>query len=276
MIGWALYSESELIFWRVLAYLAVFHFVRQQFGWMILYRARGGETGGVSRWVDTVVIYLATIYPLVYWHAHLGEKSFEWFREGDCVAVPMLLAQVLEPIYWLALSAYALRSLLAYRSGRGSPGKDLLVLTTAVCWHVGIITYSSDYAFTVTNVIIHGVPYVVLVYWTSRKSRSEPEAGVSAGRRGAGRRWLVLLATIWVLAYAEELVWHHTLGQERGWLFGERSQLGEQFVGLRQWLVPLLAVPQLTHYVLDGFIWKWRSNPDFRLVEGAAARRAQR
>ena len=141
---------------------------------------------------------------------------------------------------------------------------------------MGIITYSSDYAFTVTNVIIHGVPYVVLVYWTSKRSRSEPEAGVSAGRRGAGRRWLVLLATIWVLAYAEELVWHHTLGQERGWLFGESSQLGEQLVGLRQWLVPLLAVPQLTHYVLDGFIWKRRSNPDFRLVEGAAARRAQR
>src|ERR1044072_5177344 len=29
----ALYSESAALFWRALAYLAVFHFVRQQYGW---------------------------------------------------------------------------------------------------------------------------------------------------------------------------------------------------------------------------------------------------
>ena len=55
-IGWALYSESEMLFWRVLAYLAVFHFVRQQYGWMALYRARGGEGAGVGRWIDTAAI----------------------------------------------------------------------------------------------------------------------------------------------------------------------------------------------------------------------------
>src|ERR1044071_6913743 len=37
-IGVALYSEGELVFWRVLAYLAVFHFIRQQYGWVALYR----------------------------------------------------------------------------------------------------------------------------------------------------------------------------------------------------------------------------------------------
>jgi hypothetical protein len=26
-------------------------------------------------------------------------------------------------------------------------------------------------------------------------------------------------------------------------------------------IVPLLALPQLTHYVLDGYIWRRRSNP---------------
>ena len=41
----ALYSRGELVFWRALAYLAVFHFVRQQYGWMALYRARMGEHG---------------------------------------------------------------------------------------------------------------------------------------------------------------------------------------------------------------------------------------
>ena len=32
-VGVALYSEGELTFWRALAIVAVFHFVRQQYGW---------------------------------------------------------------------------------------------------------------------------------------------------------------------------------------------------------------------------------------------------
>jgi hypothetical protein len=31
--------------------------------------------------------------------------------------------------------------------------------------------------------------------------------------------------------------------------------------GFENVLVPLLAVPQITHYVLDGFLWRRRSNP---------------
>jgi hypothetical protein len=48
LIGVALYSESELTFWRVLALLAVFHFVRQQFGWINLYRAKLKEESNIT------------------------------------------------------------------------------------------------------------------------------------------------------------------------------------------------------------------------------------
>ena len=64
-VGVALYSEGELNFWRVLAIVAVFHFVRQQYGWVALYRRKVGETerclSGVSAWVAWVVwVALAT------------------------------------------------------------------------------------------------------------------------------------------------------------------------------------------------------------------------
>src|ERR687890_1356441 len=64
-MGVALYSEGEALFWRALAYLAVFHFVRQQYGWVALYRARSGERGRLGRWIDTAAIYAATVYPLI-------------------------------------------------------------------------------------------------------------------------------------------------------------------------------------------------------------------
>ena len=66
-VGVALYSEGELNFWRVLAIVAVFHFVRQQYGWVALYRRKLGETERWTWWIDAVAVYLATVYPLAYW-----------------------------------------------------------------------------------------------------------------------------------------------------------------------------------------------------------------
>jgi len=249
-LGVGLYSLGTVVFWRCLAYLAVFHFVRQQYGWVALYRAKAGERDRLGKWIDTLTIYLATIYPLVYWHSHLPRR-FWWFLRGDFQNIPKIIANVLEPLYWIMLAVYFLRT-----AARGfpNPGKDLVVFTTALCWYVGIVAINSDYAFLVTNVVIHGVPYLVLVYWYGFLR--------TPGTRPRYQTLAFFVATIWVLAFAEELLWDRVVWKERSWLFGPSWRLDEW-----KWLlVPLLALPQFTHYALDGFIWKRRSNPDFTLV----------
>lgn len=248
-IGAAVYSESPMGFWRTLAYLAVFHFVRQQYGWVALYRRRGGEQSRIGWWVDALAIYLATVYPLIHWHTELP-KNFHWFLDGDFARLPDIAASVAMPLYWLAMLAYVVRA--AYRGWfhhAWNPGKDIVVATTAVCWYVGIITFNSDYAFTVTNVIIHGVPYMVLVYWYG-------VIGRSPGRRGNLRYIVPFLGIVWMLAYIEELLWDISIWHQRTWLFGTLVDLD----WFQAALVPLLAVPQITHYVLDGFIWRRRNN----------------
>jgi hypothetical protein len=259
VLGVALYSEGDMLFWRVLAYLAVFHFVRQQYGWVALYRARRGERDRAGWWIDACAIYLATIYPLVYWHSNLP-RHFWWFLPNDFARLPGIVAQIIEPIYWLALAAYAARSLYRWLvKGVVNPGKDIVVVTTAVCWYAGIVAYNSDYAFTVTNVIIHGVPYLALVYWYARTRRTET---TSKPYRWLARGPIMFLLTLWLLAYVEELFWHRGMWHERAWLFGGAWDVQS----FKVWLIPLLALPQLTHYVLDGFIWRRRSNPNFRLI----------
>jgi len=257
-VGVALYSEGDLLFWRALAYLAVFHFVRQQYGWVALYRARLGEKDRLGKWLDAATIYLATVYPLVYWHAHLPRK-FWWFLKGDFGALPALFVDVLQPVYWTVLGLYGLRSLYRlFVRGEANPGKDVVVVTTAFCWYVGIISFNSDYAFTVTNVVIHGVPYLVLVYWYSRTRR---DATVGPYRILASSP-ITFLFTLWILAYVEEMLWDRGVWHERGWLFGG----GWDLQSLKVWFVPLLALPQLTHYALDGFIWRRKNNPTFSLL----------
>lgn len=295
LAGIAVYALGDFVFWRCLAYLAVFHFVRQQYGWMALYRRKAGERG--SRWLDTLAIYLATGYPLLWWHA-ASPREFVWFMRGDFVTASegtawlSLVVNVVAGLYWLTMTAYAVHAFRQYWQGRGNPGKDIVLLTTAVCWYVGIVALNSDFAFTVTNVIIHGVPYMALVFWHWRKTQElrvanaaapenvpgycEPPAAHETSLQESQRRshsaipagtaqksaWLrplvVFVATVWLLAFCEELWWDRAVYHDRGWLFGSPLEM----TGWHGLLVPLLAVPQFTHYLLDGFIWRRRNNPE--------------
>jgi len=247
------YSLSWVWFWRILAYLAVFHFVRQQAGWVALYRARCRETDRVSGALDQALIYLATIYPLLYWHAHLP-RDFDWFLPGDFLALPRILAQVAGAVYAVLIVLYAWTIWQRWQSGRANPGKDLVIATTAACWYFGIVVWNSEFAFTVTNVIIHGVPYFALTVWYQRMRKRQTARGPVPTILGT---WWGMLLTVWLCAYVEELCWDRSVWHERGWLFGPPWAWPEG-----HWLwVPLLAVPQVTHYVLDGFIWRRKSNP---------------
>jgi hypothetical protein len=256
-VGVALYSEGDLTFWRALAVVAVFHFVRQQYGWVALYRRKLGETDHWTWWIDTVAVYLATIYPLAFWMTSLP-RNFQWFIENDFYPLPDFVDDILFPIYLLSLAAYAAKSLYFYFSGGVfNPGKDIVVGTTALCWYVGIVHFNSDYAFTVTNVIIHGVPYFALI-WFYMKARRESTGSVY---RMFASNWIVFLATVWAFAYLEELFWNRGVWHERNWMFG-----GDwDWSAWKVYLVPLLAVPQLTHYILDGFIWRRRGNRDLNV-----------
>jgi len=259
LVGVALYSESALTFWRVLAYIAVFHFVRQQYGWVALYRAKAKETSRLTWWIDAVTVYLATVYPLAFWMTRLP-RNFEWFVQNDFLNLPQLVETLLFPVYLLALATYFIKTVYLYFSqGFLNPGKDIVVATTAVCWYLGIVFYNSDYAFTVTNVIIHGIPYFAIVYFYAKARRET----ASNFYRFLSSNWLIFLATLWALAYLEELFWHRGIWHERLWMFGPEWEWSRD---LKTWIIPLLALPQLTHYVLDGFIWRRKSMGEIRLI----------
>lgn len=259
--GVALYAAAGPgMFWRVVAYLAVFHFIRQQYGWVMMYRARNGERDQLGRWLDGATVYAATLYPVIHWHAHLP-REFWWMKPRDFIGgLPAWTAEVAGWIYLALLAAYVARALVQRPV---SWGKHLVVATTAACWYVGIVATNSDYTFTVTNVFIHGIPYLALVYVYARNAARERESagGTTAqllGPAGSrGRGVIVFLATLWLVAYVEELIWDRTIWHDREWLFGDGIDVG----GAAVVLVPLLAMPQLAHYVLDAFLWRRRSNP---------------
>lgn len=258
--GVALHSFGAWVFWRVVTYFAVYHFVRQQYGWLALYRRRGEDRSKLDYPLDTATIYAATLYPLIWWHAHMP-RNIIWFTPGDFVTgLSEPVATALLPVYWGLLVAFIGRQAYIACAGgfdakRVGWGKVQLVLTTWFCWYVGIIAFDGDYAFTVTNVLHHGIPYLYLTYRYGRARREqEPSSGVGLLLRWGVPAFVSLLALI---ALAEETFWDRYVWHDHEWLFGTHPDMSDH---LLLWLVPLLAMPQLTHYFLDGFIWKMKKN----------------
>jgi hypothetical protein len=245
-LGVLTHAISGRLFWTLLAYAAVFHFVRQQRGWVALFHRRNPETSRADRILDTVAVYTATLYPLAYWHAHLP-RHFHWLIEGDFLVIPSLAPDVitaLAPAYYALLATYGARQAQLWTRGKLIAGKALIVLSTFACWYLGIVAFDSDYAFTATNVLIHGVPYFALTYRYGRMRAADGEPAPALARvLKLGALGVVVL--FGVVALGEELLWER-------WVWSD-DPLGRIALVL---VVPLLALPQATHYALDGFIWK--------------------
>ncbi|RYU79434.1 hypothetical protein [Hymenobacter persicinus] len=255
LAGAALHYVGGLLFWRVLAYLAVFHFIRQQYGFLRLYARH--EPSSRARQLDAAVIYYATIYPLLYWHLS-PPRNFTWFVDGDFVHYDWPAGRaVATGLYGALLLLYAGKEIRAWgQTRRLNVPRNLLVLGTLVSWYFGIVYFNGDLAFTLLNVVAHGIPYLALV-WTT----SQPAAGLHPVPRApwwTGRAGVALfLGVLFLLAYLEEGIWDGLVWREHGAVFGWFQSLPTVHDHLLlTLLVPLLALPQATHYVLDGFIWR--------------------
>jgi hypothetical protein len=251
--GFLLHLESPLLFWGVLAYVAIFHFIKQHIGFALLFVRAGKETAR-DRKLVAWAIWAGTLGPVIWWHAHLPTR-FAWFVQGDLVTgLPAwvgdaaLFAQI--PIWF----AFAWRRLQLLRAGKPNPTLLWLVVVPAISWHLGIVVFNDDRIFTITNVFLHGIPYLALVWVAGGRDRVRQTV--------SSRRVVVVAAAFYgllvTLAVTEEALWDRLVWHDHEVLFGPSdSALGPYALAV---VVALLTVPQATHYLLDRFIW--RVGPD--------------
>ncbi len=261
VLGVVLYSCSSLYFWRAMAYLAVFHFVRQQYGFMMIYASRNRT--GITQ-LDKAAIYSATLYPLLYWHCN--ERQFHWFVERDFFSFGgPAIAQVGLVIYLGILVSYVLAELKSYRrEDKFNVPKNLLLAGTALTWWVGIVTFNNDIAFTATNVIAHGIPYLALIWlYKMKEAKFTHSYSLLFQRRGIP----LYLAMLLGIAFVEEAFWDGLVWRDHHQFFSWAWTLGAPPESLLAMIVPLLILPQLLHYVYDGFLWRLHEgDPQWKTV----------
>lgn len=247
-VGLALFACGSQVFWSVLAYVAVFHFIRQQYGFMRLYARKEPKTRW-NIWLDNVAIYSATGYPMLYWFLS-SPRAFNWFVPDEFFRLEN--QSVLEVLGWLYVTIlifYVMRTIiLAIRQRYFNIPKHAIIVGTALSWYFGIVYFNNDLAFTLLNVVSHGIPYMALVYLREIDGKSVEQIGALHYLK-QWRGLLIYVGILLLIAFSEEYLWEVLV-------WNEQFSLSFDATHWQILLVPLLTVPQFTHYLLDGFIWK--------------------
>lgn len=252
------YSISSQFFWRLLAYTAVFHFIRQQYGFMRLY-SRKETSKRFARLIDKLTIYYATLYPILYWHLN-GPRNFNWFIDNDFIYLESnFILSVATGLYFILVFVYILKEFIVSTKEKFINIPKLSIITgTLLSWYFGIIYFNGDMAFTLLNVVSHGIPYMALIWIYGRKNYNLLEKGNRFLRLVFSRYgFIIFLALIFLFAFIEEGLWDMTVWHEHKIIFTATNlpsvSLDDKMLAF---LVPFLALPQITHYILDGFIWR--------------------
>ena len=258
IIGVMLYHFDALWFWRILAYLAVYHFIRQQYGFMSLY-SRNEKNSSWIKVIDKITIYAATIYPLTFWH-FTPARNFNWFIEGDFFSFQNeIIIKYTTVVYLIIIAVYTIKEfLLVIKTKSFNVPRNLIIIGTLLSWYFGIVYFNGDMAFTTLNVISHGIPYMALIWFFEKKKLAHTNlrsklTNLCFGKFGV----FYFLVILFLFAYFEEGLWDGLVWREHQSVFKPFASL-PQVMGSEPLtlLIPLLALPQATHYVLDGFIWK--------------------
>ncbi len=277
IVSLVLVNVSITWFWRIMAYLAVFHFIKQQYGFVALYnfKAKLKSSGWFS---DKLIIYVATLYPVIYWHFN-STSNFNWFVENDFFPIHTLFGSsgeldtiftLLNVAYWGIIAIWVTNQFRKRTENTPiSTGKILWVLTTALNWWFGIVYFNSDLIFSISNVVAHGIPYIALVYYYD-VNKTALVSSIRPKTLYLVKRLFIILGVILIAAIVEEYFWDmlvyrdHPMIFER--IFPYRWDQLEQ--GWRIALViAVLALPQQVHYIIDRFIWKMSAkNPHLKSI----------
>jgi hypothetical protein len=220
---------------------AYYHVIRQHYGFMVLYKVKNRDLRPLDNALDRVFIGVMLVFPPFHrFFLHHPEEL------GLRFSFPRA-----EPVLWTVATAtaalYLARQIVRYRAGDSLDVPKQLLLAAIIPLHWLTFAYMSWQAAVPTVTIVHNLQYHAIVWFHNRNRYSGPAGGQRHGRIPAavGRSLLAYAAAglVFSLAYR---VPGFQLGQLSDLAFGFFCGFG------------------LTHYYLDGRIWRVRHDPGLR------------
>jgi hypothetical protein len=141
-LSFATHFHSKSLFWTLIAYLAIYHFVSQNYGLLALYKARCRERGWLDYKLDYYTLLAGALGPVLLWHAS-PTRRFDWFNAGeeflfqipDTWRLPVLVSYLGVGVLWSARQAFK----LAAGQEELNEGKLMIMGLSWFTWAVGAL-----------------------------------------------------------------------------------------------------------------------------------------
>jgi len=258
---------SEAFFWTLLGYLAIYHFVKQQYGMLALLKFRGVDSR-VDWNFDRRCLYGGALCPILMWHSDATRK-FDWFNRDDPIVLPLhhvpYAFECFLGLWLLLIITFSVRQYQLSKQGYFNQKKFQFVLSAWLTWGVGVLLNHKLIALTFLN-LFHALPAFIIVfcYCKNRWNKNFPLTGSDSFVKWlcVPERWPVYAAVFMLVGIVEEflwesMVWHDYTADIFTW--DPRERFGDFGYSI---VTCILTLPQSSHYALDAFIWKQGKDPE--------------
>jgi hypothetical protein len=165
--------------------------------------------------------------------------------------------------FWLVLLGWLIEETIFIVKEKASIqwGKILWIITSSLNWFIGIVWINSDLVFSISNVVAHGLPYLVLVFYY--KFKEFKIENIQLEMPSLFMKLFNMFLFILVLAIVEEYLWDLFVNREKQAFFEYIFDYSIAYIddnNFQAVAIGVLSLPQVVHYVLDGFLWKMNKN----------------
>jgi len=236
-----IFGYNANIYAHYLALFAVYHFARQQYGWfMISSRKCHGHQDYNYNW-DRVIIYNSTLTPVLIWMCQPSD-TYGWFNIGDLFNLnsPDLI-QYIKIFHFLLLTVYFIHEYQNYKKTKFIPLAKYHILTvTWLIWYPSLAYFQKHIIGLILFALSHGIQYMYITF--------KYEQEHAQNKKIASERLYPILYFIIALIAFFEVIYNKQFSN----LVNKQE--------LPFWLVVIgtgfINSFQITHYILDGFLWK--------------------
>ncbi len=228
--------------YRLHAYLAAFHFIRQQYG---ILKLSSNLNPSRSSWINKTEFY--SIYAITI-SSLIGRMSNEgvWMRDADLIQIPELYFHPAMTIFFFTVLLYSSLVLYSYFKYQEFFLSRFLIYTSAIfAW--GVIGFTKLPIIALFP-LFHDLPYLGLIYrypnpWLKRVKTYLSKIRFST----VNSSFLVLVViTIFIGSIVEFSLYRYL-----------DLHVDEDLSNsLKVLLCSIAFLPTTTHYLIDGFIWR--------------------
>ena len=206
---------SPTLFWTGISYSAIFHFAKQQYGFIAIYKAKAKERSAIDYHLDKWTLWVGALGPVLLWHA-TPAGQFDWFDETarfvlqPPVAVVPYIYGVMAVVFllWAGRQVERLVTTATF-----NVGKCMWMVGAWVSWFVGLRLADHLLVSAAFLNLFHGLPFLALVWWRCNhkwQGRTEEAKRVGSGLiawLSQRRRWVFFYGFVFSIALVEEALW---------------------------------------------------------------------